>query len=412
MSSTEATATPPETDFDHHAPHLSVSHDEVLATYAGLRERCPVVHSSAHDGFYATTGYQAVRTVTGDAEHFSTAEGVILPTQDLPKIVPLEFEGPEHDAWRTIMLAPMTPAKVRELQPVIDEIVRAQIDGFARDGRADLTAALAETVPALVISRMVGLSAEAAPRMRELGSEMVAAVNTDRMPQAAKEFFAFTAAQLEDRRRNPRDDYLTQLASGALGDRPLTDGEVGGILMSFFIGGHHSTTAAISALLHHIITENGVREALANDPGVLPKVIEESLRLSTPLAHFARTVLQDTEIEGCPVPAGSRILLNYVSANRDERRFADPDRFDLARRPNPHVAFGFGGHLCIGRHLARAEMTAVATQLLTRLPDIETDGEVRFSGLIGGNLHRILEFPVRFTPENPNARQNRTADGK
>ncbi|WP_228684774.1 cytochrome P450 [Amycolatopsis thermoflava] len=398
MDSTTGVPSAPETDFDHH--DTSLSRDEVLDVYTSLREQCPVTHSSAHGGYFNVTRYEGVRAVTTSPDRFSSADGVLIPSTPLPPIPPLEFDGTEHEAWQKIMQAPLVPAEVRKHQPLLDDVVRTEIDGFAREGKADLWSDFADAIPALVIGRLIGLSPSSAPRMRALAMGVLNSLGSGNEEQASEEFFDFTSAELASRREDPRDDYLTQLATGSFGGRTLSDAEVGGILVAFFIGGHHSTAASIVGLLHHILTVEGLREAVTTDPSTLPKAIEESLRLTTPLPHFARKVLQDTEIEGVPIPAGGKVLLNYLAANRDPRRFDDPEKFDLDRRRNQHLAFGYGTHMCIGRHLARAELATAATQLLHRLPDIEIDGDVRFTGLIGGNIMQIASLPVRFTPEH------------
>ncbi len=398
MDDVTSNEVPPVTDFDHH--DASLTREDVLEAYADMREQCPIVHSPRYGGYFHVTRHGAVCSVTSDPDSFSSADGIIIPpAEELPPIPPLEMEGGDRKWWRNVMQPPLRPAEVRKSQPAIDAIVREQIDTFAQEGEAELVSALADTIPALVIARTVGLSAEAAPRMRKIALAVLASLDTGEVAQATQEFFEFTASELETRRRDPTDDYLSQLAAGTFGGRPLNDIEVGGLLVAYFIGGHHSTAASISGLLHHIMTERGVREALLEDPKALPGIIEESLRLTTPLVHFARTALQDTEVEGVPISAGSRLLINYMSANRDSRVFDEPERFDYRRGRNPHLAFGHGVHLCIGSHLARAQLASVATQLFGRLPDIHIHGDARFTGLTGGTLMEISELPVRFTPE-------------
>jgi cytochrome P450 len=156
----------PGTDFDHH--DTSLSRGEVLGAYTSMREQCPVTHSSAHGGFFNVTRYEGVRAVTTSPDRFSSAGGVLIPSTPLPPIPPLEFEGAEHEAWRTVMQAPLVPSEVRMRQPLIDDIVGSEIDGFARAGTADLWSDLADAIPALVIARLVGLSTASAPTMRHL----------------------------------------------------------------------------------------------------------------------------------------------------------------------------------------------------------------------------------------------------
>ncbi len=267
MGMPDTVRTAPETDFDHH--DTSLSHEEVLRVYTDMREQCPVTHSAPHGGYYNVNRYAGVRDVTLSPDRFSTTSGVLLPAPPLPPVPPLEFEGAEHGAWQSIMQKWLVPAEVRRQQPVIDEIVSAEIDKFAQKGRADLWSDFADAVPALVIARLVGLSEEVAPHMRHLAVAVLDSLGGGNEAQAAKEFMEFTATELEARRRNPQDDYLTELAGGTFMGRTLSDQEVGGMLVAFFIGGHHSTAASIVGLLHHILTVDGLREAVTTDPAAL-----------------------------------------------------------------------------------------------------------------------------------------------
>lgn len=386
-----------ETEFDHLDPNLT--QQEAREAYATMRERCPVAHSARHGGFFHITRYDDVREVTTAPQSFSSADGVFIPPSGLPRIPPLEFDGDEHRQWRSIMQAPLTPAAVRELQPVITQIVTTQIDQFAASGEAELVTALAEPVPVHTIGRLVGLSAKSSARMRPIAKSLFDSIGTEAFDDHMHEFAEFTGAEIADRRRNPRDDFLSQLAEGQLGDMELDETAISGVLVALLIGGHHSTASALSGLFLHIMSEPGVREAIIDDSAALSRTIEESLRLTTPLQLFARTATRDTVIGGVPVPEGSRLFVNYAAANRDPRKFDDGDQFQHDRRSNQHLAFGFGEHLCIGRHLARAELRTAAEELFRRLPDVTPAGTIRRSGLQSGQLMEITELPVTFTPE-------------
>ncbi|PBC51870.1 cytochrome [Rhodococcus sp. ACS1] len=390
------TNTQVDTDFDH--LDTTPTREEVLNEYASMREKCPVVHSPRYGGFVHVTRYDDVRAATTSPESFSSADGIFIPPSGLPRIPPLEFEGDEHHAWRSIMQAPMTPAQVRVMQPAIQDIVTKQIDRFASEGHAELVSALAEPVPVYTIGLLVGLSDASAARMRPIAKSLFDSIGTDSFDDHMRVFAEFTGAELESRRKEPREDFLSQLATGTLGDMELDDAAIAGVLVALLVGGHHSTASALSGLFHHIMTVPGIRDKVS-DPRSLAKVIEESLRLTTPLQLFARTALQDVSIGGTSVAAGTRLFVNFASSNLDPRQFDDPEKFDMDRRPNNHFAFGFGEHLCIGRHLARAELQIAATELFRRLPDIAVSGDVQFTGLEGGTLMEISSLPVTFTPE-------------
>jgi cytochrome P450 len=175
---------------------------------------------------------------------------------------------------------------------------------------------------------------------------------------------------------------------------------VTGIMTAYLLGGHHSTATGIAGLLRHVLSEPGLRDRVEAEHKLLPRVIEESLRLTTPLQLFARTIHGAAAVGDKTFGEGDRIIMSLAAANRDGRQFDDPERFDPDRSRNPHVTFGGGLHSCQGQHIARAEMRTAVRTLLSRLPDIHLEGEVTESGLIGGMLMSVTSVPVVFTPES------------
>jgi cytochrome P450 len=294
------------------------------------------------------------------------------------------------------MQDPLTLSAVTAFEPTIEEVVNDHIDRFASRGSAELFEEFAEPVPVHVIGRLVGLAAEAAAEMRRVAMNVFAAIGTDDFPRCMQEFTAFTDAELEARRRHPRGDYLSDLASGELNGEQIDDVGSAGVLVALLVGGHHSTASALAGVVHHVLSTPGLRDRLLRDPDLMNKAIEESLRLTTPLQYFTRTATTDTEVAGCPLPKGRRVVLNFAAANRDDRAFDNPDVFVPERAPNRHVAFGHGIHLCIGRHLARAELRIALRTLLTRLPDLELAGDPVEPGYIGSMMLSIVNLPVRF----------------
>jgi cytochrome P450 len=174
--------------------------------------------------------------------------------------------------------------------------------------------------------------------------------------------------------------------------------EYGSFFLLLAIAGNETTRNLISHGLLLLLEYPEELERLRRDPSLLPSAIEEMLRFRPPVMYFRRTATEDTEIRGVPIRAGDKVTLWYPSANRDEDVFEDPDRFDIGRHPNEHVAFGHGQHFCLGSHLARMEIRVMFEELLRRLPDIELAGDVAMlrSHFIDG----IKSIPVKFTPEN------------
>lgn len=380
--------------FDH--LDASVPSAEVRRTYALMRESCPVSRSELHGGFSYVSRYHDVRGALEDPESFSSADGIMIPGSGLAKVPPLEFDEPEHSMWRTVIAPPLSVRGVRGFEGVIVEVVNLLIDEFAGRGRADLVADLAEPLPAIVIGRMVGLDQEQALEMRQIAAALFASIAGPDFPEMMQRFVAFTDARLDERRAQPKDDFLTDLASNEVDGVAIDDEAVAGLLAAYFIGGHHSTTSAIAGLLKFILTEPGVAQAVSEDDRALVPVIEESLRLTTPLQLFARTAKCPVTVGDTALAKGERVLLNLAAANRDPRAFDHPEDFDRNRMRNPHLAFGAGIHVCPGQHLARAEMRIAVRTLFSRLTDIRLSGQIAESGLEGGMLMAVRSLPIEF----------------
>ena len=379
----------------------TLSADEVRRGHVEMREACPVVHSDRHGGFDYLTRYDNVRAALTDTGSFSSANGVHIPPSGLlPPVPALEFDEPEHSEWRRVLDGPLTPRAVRALEPIITEVVDLLIDDFAASGKADLVDQLTEPLPAIVIGRMIGLDQTEAVRARGIAATLFAATGSGEFPARFVEFCDHTQRWLADRRENPRDDMLTEMASGVVQGKKIDEAGATGLLLAYIVGGHHSTGSALGGLIRHVLTVPGLRDDLLADQRGLPRVIEESLRLTTPLQLFARTLRCPVQVGHQELAEGGRVLLDLAAANRDPREFNDPEEFDPHRTRNRHVSFGAGPHVCQGQHLARAELRITLTRLLDRLPDLRLDGEPVESGLVGGSLMTHFALPVAFTPKN------------
>jgi cytochrome P450 len=385
------------TEFDHTDSALSAN--DVRRMYADMREYCPVAHSDRFGGLDYVSRYDDVRHVLADSQIYTTTDGVFVPPSGLPKIPPLEYDPPAHTVLTALMDGPLNSRAVREFEPTIEEIAHLLIDDFASSGTADLASELTKILPAIVIGRMVGLNQDEAVEVRHLSMAAFASIGEPEFPTQLQAFAAFMKSQLEKRKTGPRDDYLTALARGEIDGKPVDAEFVTGIMSSFMLGGHHSTATAIAGLLKHVLPRPDLREPIMTDDRLLARIVDESLRLSTPLSLFARTVRGEARIGGIAFNPGDRIMLNLAAANRDPRQFTDPEMFDETREHNTHVAFGRGLHACSGQHLARAEMRVTLRTLLKRLPDIHIDGEVTETGLTGGIMLEVSSLPVAFTPE-------------
>ncbi|MGV9800799.1 cytochrome P450 [Mycobacterium sp. NPDC003449] len=373
---------------------------DMRQAYTDMREQCPIAHSERFGGLDYVSRYADVREILSNADTFTSGEGVFIPDTGVPRVPPLEFDPPAHTTLRKMMDGPINPRAVRGFEPTIVEIANGLVDEFAARGTADLADELAEPLPAIVIGRMVGLDKDESVEVRRIAIKLFESIGTPEFEANMQEFAAFNEAQLELRRRQPRNDYLTDIATGELNGVPVDAERVTGIMTAYLLGGHHSTATGIGGLLRYVLTVPGLRDRLVNndDKALLHRVIEESLRLTTPLQFFARTVHGDSSVGGVQFSENQRVVMNLAAANRDPRQFDDPECFNADRSRNAHVAFGGGLHSCQGQHIARAEMRAVLQVLLTRIPDVHLVGDVDETGVIAG-LMAVTSLPVAFTPE-------------
>lgn len=388
---------PAQSDYDHLDPTLT--HAQVWEAYTEMRERCPVVRNERYGGHLQVLRYEGVRDVTGRADDFISGDGGFIPPSGLPPLVPIDYDGEEHAKWRAIMQDPLSSTAVRDFTPTMEAVIDEHIDAFARAGRAELFSQLAEPLPAHIVGSVMGLSGPDCRTLRRLGIAPFEAIGTSDFDKHYDALNEFIQRQVDQRRREPADDFLTHLVTAEIDGAPLSDTDIRSALTALFIGGHHSTASAMAALIYHVLSVPGLREVVAAGGPRLTLLVEESLRITTPVHIFARTASRDTRIGDIPVAAGTRLFVNFASANHDPRRFEQSEQFNVDRKPNPHLAFGYGPHLCIGRYLARAELKSTVTRLFSRLPDLELSADIEYSLLHGGKLLQIEHLPVRFTPE-------------
>ena len=311
-------------------------------------------------------GRQVLHLTTREALGWPQRPPHLADFDALEKHSLLELEPPDHTRLRGAVNRAFVSRQIDRLAPAIEALAESLIDGFAPRGEADLLADFATPLAVGVISALIGAPPEGAPRLLDWSHKMVAVyrlapsrAEEDAAAQAARDFAAFVRALIEERRRRPQADLISQLtAAGALSDEELTTSVV--LLLN---AGHEATVhglgLAVKALLDH-----GLRQA-PDEAGV-----EELLRFESPLHLFTRYALEDVELSGLRLKQGDQIGLLLGAANRDPAMFKDPDRLDLNRTPNPHVAFGAGVHFCVGAPLARREMRIGLAALFSRLPGL------------------------------------------
>jgi cytochrome P450 len=354
---------------------------------ADAREQCPVAHSAAHGGYWIVSGHDDIRRILSDAETFSNANGIMIPVEDRLRKPPQDLDPPLQTDFRRLLnryfsrhgLArhaersrELAAAQVAAILPLGDRAADGPGCDIVSDFAKPLTAAVLSTV--ILDLRDPDRFAQMAALVAQIskGSVQDNAVAFRNLQQAVDELLG-TLGNRED-----RDDVLNAVLRGTVAGRPLTHDEQVGTIMQLLLGGLKTTVAAIGHIVASI-ARGEVPEGRLRQPGWSASYLDEFLRYESPVKMIARTVTREVTISGRRLRAGDMVAVMLPSANRDDAKFEDPDQLDLARRNNPHLAFGLGVHRCIGSNLARLEITDAIDALLVRAGHI---------GLVPGTVLR------------------------
>jgi cytochrome P450 len=365
--------------------------------YAKLRQENPVAYLPEQD-IWIVTKYDDCDFVLSHPELFSSKEAVsstnafrrspealaiLKNSRAQPRVKTLIMaDPPEHARYRKIIQRSLAPAKtIRELTPRMQRIIDELIDGFAARGTCEFVREFAYPLPMRVVAAILDVPDHMIDMLKAWSDDFISVqagnISDDQIVSAARhnlEFETFILDKLEDRRRNPRDDFLGRLLDQPKDEEPLSVPETLNLCLQVLVGGNESTTNFLGNALHRILTTPGLASALRSDPELIPDVIEEILRADAPLQGLFRIARQEVELGCVRVPPGAKLMVCFGSANRDETYYGDGE-FDVDRdnRSNMHLAFGRGIHACAGQGFARREGQLAISQILKRLPDIRLD---------------------------------------
>ena len=370
--------------------------------YGLMRRVAPVFRNRRHD-FWMLFDYDSVKRALHDHEAFSSRAA---PPGDQPLDWLIFQDPPLHTKLRGIIMRTFTPRAIAALEPRIRALSGELLGPAIARGTMDVATEFAVPLPLMVIAEMLGIPAgERDPLKRWseaiLGlSEAVAGGETARRVagvfRAAKEEMRPCVIRwLAARRADPKDDLLTRLVEAEVDGERLSKEDILGFFQLLLLAGSETTTNLISSAVLCLAESPGQLARVRADPGLLPAALEEVLRFRPPLQTVFRQTRREVEVRGKRIPAGKLVLAMVGSANRDPRHFRDPGRFDIARDPNPHIAFGHGIHFCIGAPLARLEARIALAELLQRAPRLTLVGgwEPR-KGLF---VHGPARLPIRLT---------------
>jgi len=375
-----------------------------------LRAHAPVYRHPEPEGpgFWAVTRYEEVRSVGRDSEVFSSARGINI--SDTPADVDpglggaqmmLTMDPPGHTQFRRLLSREFTPRASRALAPRIGEWAGRFVDEVSERGECDVVSEIAGDLPSYVIAELLGLPLDDGRRLYEW-TEILHSAPESLPPGAGRRalegMLGYATRVIEAKRRRPGDDLATQLLQAEVDGRRLTDAEFQLFFLLLIDAGGDTTRNLVAGGMLALLEHPEQLARLRADPDrLLPSAREELLRWTSPVVYMRRTTTRATELAGVPIAAGDKVVLYYGSANRDAAAFAAPERLDIGRSPNHHVAFGGGGaHFCLGAHVARIEIDAMLREVLARLDGLELAGEPEWpdSNFISGPRR----MPVRFRP--------------
>jgi hypothetical protein len=383
------------TDWDHLDPRWN---RDPYPIWDELRARCPVATTERFQGAVLPTTYEAVKAIAYDTTHFSSRRVVVRDERvEVPMPAPpITSDPPAHKPLKQILLPPFTPDEMAKIEPKARRICNELIDKFIAEGRCDAAQQYARHIPTRVIAAMLGVPESDGDLFIRWIHEIleVGIYDSAALMKASDEMGAYFAAQVEDRKKAPRDDLITRVMNAQFMGQPIPDILSTGMLRLLLIAGIDTTWSAIGASLWHLAKTPSDRDRLVREPGLMPTAIEELLRAYAPVT-MARETMIDTTVAGCPVKKGQMVLLSFPSANRDPAVFPEPDKVILDRKENRHAAFGLGIHRCVGSNLARMEMTVALEEWLKRIPvfSLEDAGKVAWSE---GTVRGPRALPIRF----------------
>lgn len=341
---------------------------------------------------FSAYSYDAVRTVFSNGAVFSSRiyEAITGPLMG-PTI--LEMDEPDHRLYRQLQQQAFARTTMDRWEvELVDPLVERTVASFREQGRADLVDVLFNTIPIRVIAVLLGLPDEDVPEFGRLGWDLIGFRDDMGAALAASaKLHTYFSAILADRRAEPRDDMVTVLAEVEIDGARLSDEEIIGFLRNLLPAGGETTSRSSANLALALLTHTDQLDAVRADRSLIPQAIEEGIRWETPLLNFVRQAAVDVVLDGTSIPAGSMVMVNLGSANHDDTRWPDPERFDIHRERKPHVGFGHGAHQCLGMHLARLESTVMLNALLDHLPGLRLDPEAAPPTIEG----QIFRSPAR-----------------
>jgi cytochrome P450 len=400
-SSGDASQTPHPLDPDLLAE--GVPHER----YRQMRETEPVSLQHLPDGqpYWAVTRHEDVLRVSTDTEAFSAASRGMM-VENIDSLLPtlLNIDPPEHTEVRRPLTDHFSPRAARALEPWMRGVIGEAFDRAAEMGECDFATDLAAPLPLQVSCRLLGIPEADQARLGAAADKMAAADDPDVAPelqgqernQAALELGVYgfeLGAKLEAAAEGDATDLIALIKRSTIDGATVDTATFSGLFVQVLIGGNETTRSLLCGGMNALLERPESYAALEADPSLIPSAVEEMLRWVAPVHYFRRTPTRDVELGGAQLRAGDSVAMLYAAANRDPDVFAEPDVFDIRRKPNPHVAFGFGEHFCLGARIARMESRVFFEEFFRRFSKIEPTGPVQ--RVRSNQLNSTKRMPVR-----------------
>jgi cytochrome P450 len=374
--------------------------------FARMRAEAPVHWTPPGDeesGFWSLTCAEDITPVNTDWENFSSArrgsfltEGGILP-KEFTSLIFNMMDPPNHNRHRGLVQKVFTAKAVADREPDVRRTINHLLDDVIERGECDLVKEIAVEMPLIVTANMLGVPHKDRRKLFDWTNTFAdTALSREDKMAAMEELGGYLPTFVAARRKNPTDDLLSRLIYAELDGERLNDLEVVAHFLQLMLGGSETTRNGFAGGVLALIEHPQELRRLAEDPGLIPNAVEEILRWHTPIMHQARTATRDLEIRGVPIAENDKVVMWYISANRDPALNDDPDRFDVSRPRVKHLSFGVGRHFCLGNQLARMELIIGLQETLRRLHDIELTGPVEKKP--NNSFHWMVSMPVRFKP--------------
>jgi cytochrome P450 len=380
-----------------------------------LRREAPItlVEADGFPPFYALTRHADVMEAERRPEVFRNTSQPVLTEVERAKMMSqagdlatlVHLDDPEHRKYRALTADWFQPSSLARLEGRVAELARRAVDRMAElGGECDFAVDIATPMPLEVILSILGLPEADYPRMLQLTRELFQGADPEYQRGSTFEefmtvmydFFKYFGGLVDERRARPTDDLASLIANAMVDGEPILPFQQISYYVIIATAGHDTTSFTMSGGLQALLENPDQLEQLREDPSLIPTATDEMIRWVSPVRHFLRHAVAPAEISGQRFEVGDKLLLSYWSANRDEEVFEDPFRFDAGRKPNRHLAFGFGAHYCLGAALAKMEIRALFAELIPRLRSIEPAGpaELSRSIFVGGHKHLPIRYEV------------------